>query len=83
MPNKPECQQKGFELKHFLHLWPLQRLGDLVIRVLSWSSFSERGAVSSWQATHNLQQGEQEQQKRGEDAGWGRGRGQLGGSLVS
>ena len=44
MPNKPECQQKGFELKHFLHLWPLQRLGDLLIRVLSWSSFSERGA---------------------------------------
>ena len=38
---------------------------------------------SSRQATQNLQQGEQEQQKRGEDAGWGRGRGQLGGSPVS
>ena len=38
---------KGFELKHFLHPWPLhryQRPGDLLIRVSSWSSFSERGA---------------------------------------
>ena len=38
---------KGFELKHFFHPWPLHRHqhpGDLLIRVLSWSLFSERGA---------------------------------------
>ena len=38
---------KRFELKHFFHPWPLhrhQRPGDLLIRVLSWSLFSERGA---------------------------------------
>ena len=38
---------KGFEWKHFLHPCPFigyQRPGDLLIRVLSWSLFSERGA---------------------------------------
>ena len=38
---------KGFESKHFLHPWPFigyQCPGDLLIRVLSWSLFSERGA---------------------------------------
>ena len=38
---------KMFEWKHFLHPWPLPRVPAsrrLLIRVLSWSSFSERGA---------------------------------------
>ena len=66
LPNKPECQQKGFYLKYFLHeMWKRSR------RTLG-------------RQHKNLQQGEQEQQqKRGEDTGWGRGRGQPGGSLVS
>ena len=47
LPNKLECQQKGFYLKHYLHFWPLQgnqRPGDLLIRVLCWPLFSERVA---------------------------------------
>ena len=37
---------KGFELKHFKpdRFIGYQRSGDLLVRVLSWSSFSERGA---------------------------------------
>ena len=37
---------KEFELKHFLHPWPLHRVpaSRRFIRVLSWSLFSERGA---------------------------------------
>ena len=39
--------ENGFELKHFLHPWPIPRVTasrDLLIRVLSWSLFNEKGA---------------------------------------
>ena len=38
---------KGFELKHFLHPWPLHRVPAsrrFINYLLSWSLFSERGA---------------------------------------
>ena len=47
LSNKPECQQRG--LNRSISFIPVpfigfQCPGDLLIRVLSWSSFSERGA---------------------------------------
>ena len=42
----PECQQKGLNWSISFFLGPFigyQRLGDLLIRVLSWSLFNERG----------------------------------------
>ena len=47
LSNKPECQQKGLNWSISLIPGPFigyQRLGDLFIRVLSWSLFKERGA---------------------------------------
>ena len=87
LSNKPECQQKG--LNWSISFIPGLFIGyrcpeDLLIRALSWSLFSERGAGELSRQHKNLQQGKQEQQqKRGEDTGWGRGQGQPGGSLVS
>ena len=44
---------KGFELKHFLHPWPLHRApaSRRLIRVLSWSLFIGREQENSRQAT--------------------------------
>ena len=47
LSNKPECQQKG--LNRSISFIPVpfigqQHPGDLLIRVLNWSLFSERGA---------------------------------------
>ena len=47
LSNKPECQQKGLNWSLSFIPGPFigyQSLGDLLIRVLSWSLFSERGA---------------------------------------
>ena len=47
LSHKPECQQKGLNGSISFIPGPFigyQRPGDLLIRVLSWSSFSERGA---------------------------------------
>ena len=86
LSNKPECQQKGLNWSISFIPGPFigyQRPGDLLVRVLSWSLFSERSRRALGRQHKNSQQGKQEQQqKRGEDAGWGRGRGQPGGSLI-
>ena len=47
LSNKPECQLKGLDGTIFFIPGPFigyQRPGDLLIRVLSWSLFSESGA---------------------------------------
>ena len=47
LSNKPECQQKGLSWSISFIPGPFigyQHLGDLLIRVLSWSLISERGA---------------------------------------
>ena len=47
LSNKPECQQKGLNWSISFIPVPFigyQDPGDLIIRVLSWSLFSERGA---------------------------------------
>ena len=47
LSHKPECQQKGLNGSISFIPGPFigyQHPGDLLIRVLSWSSFSERGA---------------------------------------
>ena len=47
LSNKPECQQKGLNGSISFIPGPFigyQHLGDLLIRVLNWFSFSERGA---------------------------------------
>ena len=47
LSNKPECQQKGLNGSISFIPGPFigyQRLGHLLIGVLSWSSFNERGA---------------------------------------
>ena len=77
---------KGFELKHFLHPWALrgyQHPGDLLIRVLSWSSFSERGAgeLSAGNTRIRSRANKNNRRKRGEDTGWGRGEANLEGPL--
>ena len=85
--NKPECQQKGFYLKHFLHSWPLHRepVSRRFIKGFYVGLYLVKEEQESSRRQHkNLQQGKQEQQqKSGEDTGWGRGWGQPGGSLVS
>ena len=47
LSNKPECQQKGLNWSISFIPGPFigyRRPGDLLVRVLSWSSFSERRA---------------------------------------
>ena len=47
LSNKPECQQRGLNWSISFIPGPFigyQHWGDLLIRVLSWSLFSERGA---------------------------------------
>ena len=87
LPNKPECQQKG--LNWSISFIPglfigYQRPGDLLIRVLSWSSFSERGAgeLSAGNTKICNRANKNSSRKSGEDTGWGRSRGQPGGSLI-
>ena len=85
LTKKPECQQNVW-MEAFPSSGPFigyQHPGDLLIRVLSWSSFSERGAgeLSSGNARIRSRANENSR-KRGEDTGWGRGRGQPGGSLI-
>ena len=62
-----------------------QHLGDLLIRVLSWSLFNERGAgeLSAGNTRICSRANKNNSRKRGEDTAWGRGWGQPGGSLVS
>ena len=61
-----------------------QRPGHLLIRVLSWSLFSERGAgeLSAGNTRICNRANKNSSRKRVEDPGWGRGRGQPGGSLI-
>ena len=87
MPNKPECQQKGLNWSISFIFGPFigyQRLGDLLIRVLSWSSFNERGAGELLAGNTRIcsRANKNNSRKRGEDTRWGRGWGQPGGSLV-
>ena len=87
LSDKPECQQKGLNWSISFIPGPFvgyQRPGDLLIRVLSWSSFSERGAgeLSAGNTRICSRANKNNSRKRGEDTGWGRGRGQPGGSLI-
>ena len=75
-------------IEAFLCPWPLHRVPasrrfiheGFKLVFIQW----KRSRRALGRQHKNLQQGEQEQQqKRGEDIGWGRGRGQPGGSLVS
>ena len=61
-----------------------QHSEDLLIRVLSWSSFSERGAgeLSAGNTRICSRANKNNSRKTGEDTRWGRGRGQPGGSLI-
>ena len=86
MPNKPECQQKGLNWSISFIFGPFigyQRLGDLLIRVLSWSSFSERGAGELLAGNTRIcsRANKNNSRKRGEDTGWGGGQGQPEGPL--
>ena len=60
-----------------------QHPGDLLSRVLFWSLYSEGGAGELSAATQGSATGQTGQQEEGEHTGWGRGRGQPGGSLVA
>ena len=86
LSKKPECQQNVW-MEAFPSSGPFigyQHPGDLLIRVLSWSSFSEIGAgeLSAGNTRIRSRANKNNSRKRGEDTGWGRGRGQPGGSLI-
>ena len=82
LSHKPECQQKGLNWSISFIPGPFigyQCPGDLLIRVLSWSLFSERGAgeLSAGNTRIRSRANKNSSRKR-----WGRGRGQPGGSLI-
>ena len=87
LSNKPECQQKGLNWSISFIPGPFigyQHPGDLLVRVLSWSSSSERGAGElSAGNTRICSRANKNNSRKGEDTGWGRGWGQPGQSLVS
>ena len=87
LSHKPECQQKGLNWSISFIPGPFigyQCPGDLLIRVLSWSSFSGRGEGELLAGNTRIcnRANKTNSRKRGEDLGWGRGRGQPGGSLI-
>ena len=60
-----------------------QRPGDLLIRVLCWSLFSERGAGELSAGNAKICNRTDKDNSKREATGWGRGQGQPGGSLVA
>ena len=84
LPNNTECQQKDLNWSISFIPGPFigyQRPGDLF---LSWSLVNERGAGELLAGTQESAAGQTRTtaEIRGEDTGWGRGRGQPGGSLI-
>ena len=75
LSNKPECQQKG--LNWSISFIPgsfigYQRPGDLLIKVLSWSLFSERGAggLSAGNTRIRIRANKNNSRKGGRIQGW-------------
>ena len=87
LSHKPECQQKSLNWSISFIPGPFigyQHPGGLLIRALSWSLFSERGAgeLSAGNTRIRSRANKNNSRKGGRIQGGGRGPGQPGGSLI-